>query len=185
MLNKNTEIESDLNILTNLPCAKRSIWLLLLGALLVLSGVYVIFNPITALLASAMFIGLVFILLGAGYLLVFRESNSYMMLALGILDLVIGVLFLANIGITAVSMPIVFALWTLFNGITEIVMGIEMKQSHDKNWPILFWGGIGGLIFSFLIFAYPIIGTVMITALIGTYLIVYGILEIVRYLRGC
>ena len=185
MVKNKMEFESDLQVLTNLPLGKRSKWLLLLGALLVLSGIYVIFNPITALLASAMFIGLVFILLGAGYLMVFRESNSNMMLALGILDLVIGVLFLANIGITAVSMPIVFALWTLFNGITEIVMGVEMKQSHDTNWPILFWGGIGGLIFSLLIFAYPIIGTVMITALIGIYLMAYGILEIVRYFRGC
>lgn len=192
MATRNTSVRNDINNTNdltmhnnNLTTSRRSIWLLIIGVLLILCGIYVILNPITALLASAMFIGLVFIVLGAGYLMVFRERNSYWMLALGILDLIIGVLFLGNLGITAASMPVIFGLWILFNGITEIVMGLEMKRNSDPNWQILFWGGIGGIIFSLLIFAYPVVGTFMITALIGIYLIVYGMLEIIRYFKCC
>ncbi len=173
------------NIANNLVSGNRSVWLLIIGILLILCGLYVIFNPVTALIASAMIIGLIFIVVGTGYLMVFRESESYMMLSLGILDLIIGVLFIANLGITAVNMPIIFGLWILFNGITEIVMGIEMKGRLDTNWKILFFGGIAGVIFSLLIFAYPVIGTFVITMLIGAYLIAYGALEIVRYFRCC
>ncbi len=185
MATKNTSVRNDINNTNDLTTSRKSIWLLIIGVLLILCGIYVILNPITALLASAMFIGLVFIVLGAGYLMVFRERDSYWMLALGILDLIIGVLFLGNLGITAVSMPVIFGLWILFNGITEIVMGLEMKRNSDPNWQILFWGGIGGIIFSLLIFAYPVVGTFMITALIGIYLIVYGLLEIIRYFKCC
>ena len=186
MLSKKTNRENDFNNTSNsLSTQKKSIWLLIIGILLALCGVYVIFNPITALLASAMFVGLVFIILGAGYLMVFREKNSYWMLALGILDLIIGILFIGNLGITIVSMPVILGLWILFNAITEIVMGIEMKRTFDPNWQILFWGGVGGIIFSLLIFAYPVVGTFMITALIGIYLIGYGLLEIIRYFKCC
>ncbi len=173
------------NIADNLTKGKRNVWLFIIGILLILCGIYVIFNPVTALIASAMIIGLIFIVVGTGYLMVFRESESYMMLALGILDLIIGVLFLTNLGITAVNMPIIFGLWILFNGITEIVMGIEMKRTNNSDWKILFFGGIAGVIFSLLIFAYPVVGTFMITMLIGAYLIVYGALEVVRYFRCC
>ncbi len=178
-------VANNVNITHNIVSDRKNIWLLIIGVLLVLCGLYVIFNPITALIASAMLIGLVFIVIGTGYLMVFRESNSYMMLALGILDLIIGILFLTNLSITAASMPIIFGLWILFNGITEIVMGIEMNRKKYANWKILFWGGIGGILFSILIFAYPVIGTFTITMLIGAYLIVYGALEIIRYFKCC
>lgn len=165
--------------------SKKNFWLMIIGILLVLCGVFVLFNPMTALVASAMFIGLVLIVLGVGYLMVFRDTGSYMMLALGILDIFVGILFLTNLGISAVSMPVIFGLWVLFNGITEIVLGLEMRREKSPNWQILFWGGIGALIFSFLIFAYPFIGTFVITFLIGAYLIVYGALEIIRYFKCC
>ncbi len=162
----------------------KSFWLLLISLILILSGVYVLFNPITALVASAMVVGVVFILLGVGYLMAFREKKSSVFLALGVLDLIIGVLFLSNIGISAANMPIILGLWILFNGIAEIVMGWEMRSDQDSMWKIFFFGGILGVIFSLLIFAMPVIGVVTITVVIGLYLIIYGALEFMRFMKA-
>ena len=162
----------------------KSLWLLIISILLIISGVYVLFNPISALITSAVLLGIVFIVIGTAYLTSFRQLNSYMLLALGILDIMIGVLFLTNIAATATSMPVIFGLWILFNSIAEIVMGIEMRSNGIAHWRYLIGMGIAGLIFSLLVFIMPIIGTVAITLIIGLYLIVYGIMEMRRFIKA-
>ena len=37
------------------------------------------------------------------------------------------------------------------------------------------------MLFAFLILAYPAIGTITLTALMGAYILMYGIIEIVEY----
>lgn len=162
---------------------QRNIWLLIIGILLVICGVYVLFNPVTALVASALTIGVILIVIGTGYLITFRQSDSYITLIMGIVDILIGILFLTNLGITAVSMPIIFGLWVLFNGISQLVMGLEIKNTQGPAWKWLVGSGIFGIIFSLLIFAYPVIGTVTLTLLLGLYLIGYGAFELNRYFR--
>lgn len=169
----------------NLISGTRNFWLLIIGSLLILSGLVVICNPITALMASAMFVGFMFIVIGCGYLMAFQKSESALALALGILDIIIGLVFLMNITIVTASMPVIFALWILFNGITEIVMGYQLRKTNDSDWKILFWGGICSVLFSLFVFLHPFIGSFIITTLIGIYLIVYGVFEIIRYIKCC
>ena len=71
----------------------RNIWLLIVSLLLITSGVYVLFNPLSALIASVLIIGILFIILGSSYILAFKDGDSYAILALGILDVFIGLLF--------------------------------------------------------------------------------------------
>lgn len=160
------------------------LWLLVVSVLLIGCGVYILLNPMTALIASALFIGITFIMMGIGYLIVFRYKKSYMHLSLGILDIIIGFIFLINLGITTISMPLIFGLWCLFIGITQITAGLELKQVNDRSWSWMTTSGLIGLIFALLIFFYPLIGTITITLLIGGYLIIYGAFELNRYLRG-
>lgn len=162
----------------------KSLWLLIISIILMLSGVYVLFNPISALITSAILLGVVFIVIGTAYLMSFKELNSNMLLALGILDVMIGVLFLTNLVATATSMPIVFGLWILFNSVTEFVMGIEMHSDGVPHWRYLCGMGIAGFIFSLLVLAMPIFGTVAITLIIGLYLIVYGVMEMRRFIKA-
>lgn len=162
----------------------KSLWLLIISLLLIFSGVYVLFNPLTALIASALFVGVVFILIGVGYLMAFREKKSSMLLALGILDLIIGILFISNLGISAVSMPVILAFWILFNSIAEVVMALELKSNNVPQWKYLLGGGIFGIIFSLLVFFLPVVGTVTITLVLGLYLIIYGALELTRFIKA-
>ena len=41
--------------------------------------------------------------------------------------------------------------------------------------------GILGIVFAFLILTYPALGVITITALMGAYILLYGILEIAEY----
>ncbi len=162
----------------------KSIWLLIVSLLLIGSGIYVLFNPMTALVASALVAGAIFILMGFGYLFDFRQCRSYMCLAIGILDVIVGIILLSNLGITAISIPMIFGLWCLFIGITQFVAALELKEEEIPfgNW--LLAAGLIGIIFGLLIFFYPSFGALTITFLMGAYLILYGVFELNRYIKN-
>ena len=162
----------------------KNFWLLLISLLLIASGIYVLFNPISALISSVIFIGIFLLLIGSGYLLSFQENDSYAILALGILDIFLGLIFLTNIGITALTLPIIWAFWIMFNSIIQIAMGMELKNTPNVPYKQIIGAGVFGVLFSTLIFIYPAVGTFTITILLGFYLIGYGVFELYR-LKSC
>ncbi len=160
----------------------RNIWLLIISILLILSGIYVLFNPVSALIASVLCIGILFIILGSGYILAFKDGDSYAILALGILDVLIGLLFLTNIGISIATLPIILAFWILFNSTVQLAMALEIKNQEDAPWKQMIGASIFGIGFSILIFIYPTLGNITITLLLGLYLIGYGLFELHRFI---
>ncbi len=161
----------------------KNIWLLIVSLILIMCGIYVLFSPATALVASALIAGAAFIAMGAGYLMAFRYTRSYMHVTLGVLDIVVGLILLVNLGVTAASMPIIFAFWCLFVGITQVVAALELREVGEPIEKWLLASGIIGIIFSLLIFFNPVFGVLTISFLMGAYLILYGAFELNRYLR--
>ncbi len=164
----------------------RNFGLLLISLLLIIGGIYVLFHPIAALLASAFMIGFVFVFLGVGYLFLYGQVKTYWALGLGILDLFIGIVFLSNMGVSAASMPIIFALWILFVGISQLTVGLDLRKlsSNSKGWKWWTASGVFGILFALLIFLFPAVGALSITVVFGIYLIEYGAFELNRYLKG-
>ncbi len=159
---------------------------LLISLLLIICGIYVLFHPMTALLASALMVGIAFIILGIGYLYLYTQVKTYWALGLGILDLFIGIVFLSNMGVSAASMPIIFALWILFVGISQLTVGMDLKKVTDGAGGWKWWtaSGVFGILFALLVFLFPAVGVLSITVIFGIYLIEYGAFELHRYLRG-
>lgn len=166
------------------PTASRNISRLIISLLLMFCGAYVLFNPVAALMTTSLILGLFFIVTGIGYFFVFYQSRSYMLMIMGILDILIGLIFVSNLGLTAQSIPIIFALWCLFIGITQIASSLEMKDFQIDVWKWVFGLGLLSVLFAFLIFFHPAIGILTITLLMGSYLIIYGLFEFARFIQG-
>lgn len=163
--------------LTTTP--NRSVWHLLAGVLMIGLGIYIWFNPMDSLLALALYLGVVFIILGGGYIMSSFTYESGWYMFLGILDILVGVIFVANLGLTAVSLPIIFAFWCLVVGAVQLVSSYQYR--HTKLMWSLLISGIIGVVFGYLILMYPALGTITITALMGAYVVLYGIVEIMGY----
>lgn len=157
-----------------------SVWHLVAGIIMAILGVYVWFNPVVTLVALALYLGIVFIVVGAGYLTISFSYQSGWYMLVGALDILVGVIFVGNLGVTAVSLPIIFAIWCLAVGVIQIVTAFQFKNDGFP-WGWTLGAGILGVLFGFLILAYPAVGTVTITALMGAYILLYGIIEIVEY----
>lgn len=161
----------------------RNIGQLFVSILLVFSGFYIFFNPMVAVMTSAVILGIFFIFMGVGYLIAFSHTKSYMLMALGILDILVGLLFIGNLEASILTISIIFALWCLFIGIIQTTGAMELKDMGVKRWKWLCVSGVCAIFFAFLIFFYPIISILTISFLMGFYLILYGIFEFVRYIQ--
>lgn len=162
------------------PFGNVSIWHLAAGILMTLLGIYVWFNPEVTLVALALYLGIVFIVVGAGYFMASFSFDSGWYMLVGVLDIFVGVIFVSNLGLTAASMPIIFALWCLAVGVIQLVTAYQYKKA-GFSWSWTLWSGVLGIVFAFLILAYPSLGAFTLTALMGLYIILYGILEIAEY----
>lgn len=162
----------------------KNIWTLIFGILMILGGIYALFNPLSALIAVALYLGIIFIAMGIGYLSTYRMVKSGSILALGIIDILVGILFVMNLGITAATLPFILALWALFAGIIQIMLSIQFKNENIPTWSWRMGTGILGIVFGLLMLIYPMLGALAITALIGASLIIFGAFEVVEYAQN-
>lgn len=161
-----------------------SIWVLVVGIIMILAGGYVWMHPANALLALAFYLGLIFIATGVGYLLALFSGWSGWLFAQGLLDIFVGTIFLINIGVTAISIPIMFAFWALFVGVLRVMAAFQLKRADAPHWAWALVSGILGIVFAFIILTHPIVGALGVTIVIGTYMILYGLLAVIEYVIG-
>ncbi len=165
---------------TYLNNRRISVWHLIAGILMAALGVYMWFNPAITLMALALYLGVVFIVVGAGYLAASYSYQSGWYMLVGLLDLFVGIIFVANLGVTVVSLPIIFALWCLAVGVIQVSTAFQFRnEGIPYGWTMT--AGLVGILFSFAILAYPMLGNITLIALMGAYVVLYGIIEIVEY----
>ena len=68
-------------------------WRMCIGIIMTVLGFYIIINPLTSLLALALYIGIAFIIAGAGYVVTSFSFQSGWELFVGILDIFIGIIY--------------------------------------------------------------------------------------------
>lgn len=157
-----------------------SLWRLGIGVIMILLGLYVWFNPVASLVALALYIGIAFIVVGAGYIVSSFSYESGWELLVGLLDVLVGIVLVSNLGITAAGLPVILALWCLAVGVIQLVT----SWRHGRNGYAWGWSltiGILGILFAFLILSYPAVGVLTITTIIGLYLVLYGVFSIAEY----
>ncbi|MGN1063512.1 MAG: HdeD family acid-resistance protein [Alphaproteobacteria bacterium] len=157
--------------------------LLPVSLLSIVLGVYVLLNPAAALLAIALYIGIGLVLMGIGYALIYQKTNSSISLIWAVLDIIVGSLFLFDLGVSVVTIPIIFALWILGVAVTQAFTAFWLKKNKNSSWIWLFISALIGIIFAGLIIMHPIIGILTLTVLMGGFLIIYGVSEFIRYLK--
>lgn len=65
-------------------------------------------------------------------------------------------------------------------GVIQLVVAYQFRKAQ-VSWGWTLTSGILGILFAFLILSYPAVGVITITALMGTYILLFGILEIAEY----
>ena len=106
--------------------------------------------------------------------------NNFKYIFVGLIDIIVGIILVSNLGVSAATLPIIFALWCIAVGSAQLVSSYHLsKNKMPWGWSLSL--GLLGIVFGFLILQYPALGTITISTLLGLYIIMYGIVEIIEY----
>ena len=161
------------------------IWLGIAGCLLIILGIVCICKPAGTLFATAWLIGC-FTLFSGIFKLIFTfrterflpNSGSRMLSA--ILQILLGIFFLAFNTALAASLPLVFAIWVMVEGVIIAVQSFDYKRVGFPYWWLMLLLGIAGAVLSVFFMRNPIDSAATLSTLIGLGIIALG----VSYLLG-
>ncbi len=173
------EMEADENILASLG---RVWWLLLFGGLISLGvGILVITWPDKTVVVIAILFAIYLII--SGIFEIVRSFSSgltggtrVLLLITGVLSVILGVFAIRSATLNAVELLGIFiGIAFLFRGFASLFMGLESKEG--RGWNIFF--GIVMLIGGVVILAQPALSLVTLAWVVGIWLMVIGIYEII------
>lgn len=160
------------------------IWIGLTGVLLVALGIICICNPLETLLASAWIIGLMTLFSGVATLIftlktqLFLPNSGTRMLS-AILQIVLGLFFLANKWALTASLPVVFSVWVMVEGVILMVDSFDYKKVGFGGWWCICLTGAVAAVLGCLGLRYPLDAGKTLSLLIGLSVIFSGIAHFV------
>jgi uncharacterized membrane protein HdeD (DUF308 family) len=162
-------------------------WVLAYGILTLLAGVAVLAWPSETLLVIAVLFGVQLIISG-----IFRfvgalasddlTGGTRVMLALlGVLSIIIGLWAVRHAVLTLVALIVFLGIFWVINGLIEIFAALSHRDMPDRGWSVLM--GVLSAIAGIIVLAYPGLTLVGLAVILGIWLLVFGILEIVAAFR--
>ncbi|MBO7641284.1 MAG: DUF308 domain-containing protein [Bacteroidales bacterium] len=156
------------------------IWLCVAGVLLVILGILCIAKPDITLVSAAWVLGCLTLFAGCAKLIFTLRTQAFMpnsgtrMLS-ALLDIFFGCFFLFNLLGTAVSLPVVFTIWVMIQGIVIAVQSFDYKKVGFPYWWALLILGAAGAVLGFFGLRNLDIAAVTLSTLIGIAIIANGL----------
>ncbi|WP_428897958.1 putative membrane protein HdeD [Parelusimicrobium proximum] len=159
------------------------IFLVISGIICILIGIFTLAYPIATMLTLALVLGIGILSSGVVYLISYFTEKDKMyspgwVLTQGILDTLIGIILLCNLGATIEAMPYLIAFWAIFAAIIRISAAFNAKSLGLAKWWLPLITGILALLLGLLIVYTPIIGAVFILSYVSVFFIFMGLMTI-------
>ncbi len=156
------------------------IWLAIAGILLIALGVVCISRPAATLFTTAWMIGLFTLIIGISKLMfTFRTQaflpNSGTRALSAVLDIIIGIIFLGNHVFLGFSLPVIFAMWVLMEGIIVTVNSFDYRRVGFPGWLPILLLGLCGIVLGILGLRNPEVTATTLSTLIGLAVIAMGV----------
>ena len=153
---------------------------LFLGVVTLILGLIVTFHPTTSLNVLAVLLGILMILSGLFHLIrVFdpRERHRVWLGIAGLLFIVIGVILIRHLHLTRSIIGLVIGLTWIVQGLTALIGGISGGVREGRAWWIIF--GVVSLIAGIVVVSAPASSLDVLATLLGIWFVIMGIFEII------
>ncbi|WDT74895.1 MAG: HdeD family acid-resistance protein [Candidatus Manganitrophus sp.] len=166
----------------------RNWWLLIVrGILAILFGVLAFIRPEITLATVVLFFGayvfvdgifsIIFAIGGWDYI-----DDYWLLLLQGIVGIGIGLLTFWAPGITALSLVLYIAAWSLVVGVLQIVGAVRLRREIEGEWWLVL-SGVVSVLFAGILMWNPVAGAIGLLWAIAIYAIIYGVIQIVLGFR--
>jgi uncharacterized membrane protein HdeD (DUF308 family) len=162
-------------------------WVLAYGILTLLAGVVVLAWPGETLLVLAVLFGIQLIVSGIFRFVAALASTDLtggtrvMLALLGVLSIIIGLWAVRHVVITLVALVVFLGIFWVVNGLIEIFTAVAHRDMPDRGWSIL--TGVLSIFAGLIVLAYPGLSLFGLAVILGIWLLVFGILELMAAFR--
>jgi uncharacterized membrane protein HdeD (DUF308 family) len=153
---------------------------LVLGVLTLILGIIVSFHPTGSLNVIAVLLGVLMILSGIFHLIrVFdpAEANRVWLGIAGLLFIVIGVVLIRHLHLTRSIIGLVIGITWIVQGLTTLIGGIAGGVREGRAWWITF--GVISLIAGIVVASVPASSLNVLAVLLGIWFIIMGVFEVI------
>lgn len=159
--------------------SRRWWWMLVRGLAAILFGIAAFARPGMTIWVLVMLFAAYAIIDGASMIVFGRRMGNWFWYALaGLVSMAAGVIAIAWPGISAMALLWVIAAWAILSGIFQIMSGMEIRKEVEGEW-VLYVGGALAILFGLMLFFRPGTGALSVVWLIGTFMILFGILQVI------
>ena len=148
-----------------------SIIIFILGFLLLL-------KPDTIIHMISIILGIIILIPGISSLLNYINTKYKPNLVIGIITSVIGIILIFNSGFVASILPFFLGVYFIVNGVNRIQYALELKKDGVTNYIVSLCISISIVACGVLFIVNPFKGALVITQVIGIFMITYAILDI-------
>lgn len=155
-------------------------WLISLkGIIFIFLGIFIFKFPVSGMLGLIFYGGISLFISGvmeSVFAISYRKTHPgwAWQMGEGLLDIILAVVLLLNVGLTAVTLPFVFAFYAILTGIFWMNQSFFFRKNGYRFWLVAFVAGLFSLLIGMLIFYRPVLASLTIFGIIGIMFMVQG-----------
>jgi uncharacterized membrane protein HdeD (DUF308 family) len=162
-------------------------WVLFFGVVTLLAGLFALFWPGRTIVVVAVLFGVQLVVAG-----IFRfitalaadeESGGAraLLALLGVLSFIVGLYAVRNVLVTIAALALLLGIYWIVNGAVETFAALSHRRMQSRGWTIFM--GLLSVVAGVVVLVYPGISLATLAIVLGFWLLVYGIMEIVLAFR--
>lgn len=156
---------------------------ILTSATLIILGILLVFQSEYTIMTIAYIIGAILIAIGALAIIRFIKNISSgkgeLDIVYGLVTIILGALVINNHQAIASVIPFVMGIGIIISSATKLQYAFELKSKGNSQWKITMLASIISVICGVVLLFNPFKGAVVITQIVGTFIIIYGVLDII------
>ena len=162
-------------------------WVLFFGIVTLLAGLFALFWPGRTIVVVAVLFGVQLVVAGIfrfiAALAADEESGGAraLLALLGVLSFIVGLYALRNVLVTIAALALLLGIYWIVNGAVEVFAALSHKRMQGRGWTIFM--GLLSVVAGVVVLVYPGISLATLAIVLGFWLLVYGIMEIVLAFR--
>jgi uncharacterized membrane protein HdeD (DUF308 family) len=111
-----------------------------------------------------------------------KMDGASLLLIRGIVGVVIGIVAFAWPGVTLAALVMIFGIYALIDGVTNLMLGLTKRTGHGRGWVHALQGLIG-IAAGVLTFIWPAMTALALIFFIGAWAVVTGIIEVAAAIK--
>lgn len=153
------------------------------SSVLIVLGILLVFQSEFTIMAIAYIIGAILIALGVIALIRFFKglndnTKSELDIVYGIVTILLGILSIKNHETIASIIPFVLGIGIIISSSTKLQCAFELKSKNNPQWKMTMLVSIISVACGVILLFNPFKGAVIITQIVGVFIIIYGVLDI-------